>query len=327
MEPIQNEIWCLCAQGYAKPLPDESDTVEMLPQCGIELGAAHKISYLEWGGKGNGKTLICVHGVFRNSWDFYPLAQYLAEHGWRVVCPDLPGRGNSDQLPAFRFFPPQPPLPYAFYSLQQYMMDCVALIARLDIPRVSWLGTSLGGLIGMALAAEANSPIEHLILNDVGTDPLSPAARHHIKGYGAASLTFDKDEQLEMYLRRVYAAFGDLTDSQWQHLTKHGRWSKNGGNKLYDPVVGEQVVKDIESLEDPALEKFARSYWQAKWQQVACPVLLLNGTESLILSGATAAVMATKDNVTLKRIANCGHAPALMDDDQILMVRKWLDSH
>jgi pimeloyl-ACP methyl ester carboxylesterase len=327
MQPCQKEFWSLCAQCFVRPdpsqpdpqarPPDETDAQGTPPQCQIAPMAPHRVSYVEWGGRGDGRTLVCMHGVFRNSRDFDFLARHLANRGWRVVCPDLPGRGRSEDLPDA-----------ALYSFHQYLLDCIALLARLDVDRVSWLGTSLGGLIGMSLAAQNNSPIERLILNDIGTDPLSKAARNHIRTYAANAQPFGTLKDLEDHLRDIYKAFGNLTDFQWRYLAEHGnRWDKQGEKLFldYDPVVGQRVLNDMAAFDQPGAEDGYRTTWQGIWDQVACPVLILNGADSLVLSEDTAKKMAEKDKVTLKRFAGCGHAPPLMNDEQIAKVRDWLE--
>lgn len=318
-QPVQKDFWSLCAESSLNVLPDEfnpSGTWRgIMVRAAAGVSSAHRVKYVEWEGKGEKGTLICVHGVFRNSRDFDVIAQHLADRGWRVVCPDLPGRGSSDKLP-------NP----AFYAPPQYALDCVALLARLDVERVSWLGTSLGGLIGLTLAAVADSPIERLILNDVGTEPLPKDARDHIKTYAAEDRSFDTVEELEAYLRRIYAAFGELTDAQWRHLAEHSQCSKADGKLgvAYDVELGRQVIRDMAAFDNDAVRDAVRKALEASWQQVHCPALVLNGTESLVLSAGTAA-MAEKDGVTLKRFAGCGHAPALMNDEQIGVVRDWLE--
>ena len=114
------------------------------------------MSYLEWGDPRNRDVLVCVHGLTRNGRDFDDLARALCGR-FRVVCPDVAGRGDSDRLA-------DPML----YGVPQYVADMVTLIARLDVEAVSWVGTSMGGLIGMALAAQPGTPVQRLVLNDAG---------------------------------------------------------------------------------------------------------------------------------------------------------------
>src|SRR3954465_10465609 len=124
-------------------------------QC-ISPKGLHRMAYLEWGDPRNRDVLICVHGLTRTARDFDPLARALCAQ-FRVVCPDVAGRGDSDRLA-------DPML----YGVPQYVSDMVTLIARLDVEAVSWVGTSMGGLIGMALAAQAGTPVKRMVLNDAG---------------------------------------------------------------------------------------------------------------------------------------------------------------
>ena len=128
---------------------------EQSVQC-ISPAGLHRMAYTEWGEPDNPKVLVCVHGLTRSGRDFDFLAERLAGE-YRVVCPDVVGRGRSDWLKN-----------KALYGVPQYAADMVTLLARLNVDSVHWLGTSMGGLIGMALAAQENTPIARLVLNDVG---------------------------------------------------------------------------------------------------------------------------------------------------------------
>src|SRR5260221_2415295 len=124
-------------------------------QCASASGL-HRMAYLEWGERSSGKTLVCVHGLTRCAPDSDRIAVEMVRHGYRVICPDVAGRGDSDWL--------KNPMEYA---VPTYVFDMVTLIARLDVESVHWVGTSLGGLIGMTLAAMSDSPIQRLALHDV----------------------------------------------------------------------------------------------------------------------------------------------------------------
>lgn len=280
--------------------------------------AAHRLAYVEWGNSNSTNVLLCVPGVFRNSRDFDPLARHLSEQGWRVVCLDLPGRGRSEW-----FDDP------AYYNPTQYLFDCATMIARLDVSEICWLGTSLGGSLGLSLAAQKGSPIKRLILNDVGIVTLPAAARAYIATYAAADPTFDTLDELEAYLRKTYATFGNLTDEQWEHLALHSQRDKDGGKLglAYDPRIGQQVICDMLELENIGFEKAVNAFLKNTWEkELQCPVLVLRGENSLVLPAETAAEMAKKPGVTLKEFAGCGHPPALMDAAQIAIVKKWLES-
>jgi pimeloyl-ACP methyl ester carboxylesterase len=155
------------------PKPDRTGSV-----LGISKRGFHRIAYVEWGDPHAERVAVCVHGLSRQGRDFDLLAAALADRGWRVVCPDLVGRGRSDWLRD-----PEE------YTLPQYAMDLTALIARLGVARVDWIGTSLGGLIGMVLAGQDKSPIDRLIINDIG--PFLPWQALHRLGNAVRTATRD----------------------------------------------------------------------------------------------------------------------------------------
>lgn len=263
----------------------------------------HEVVYHEWGAVENQRVLICVHGLARNSRDFDDLALALSRN-YRVVCPDVVGRGNSDWLPAG-----------SPYAIPQYLQDMIALIARLNVKQVDWVGTSMGGLIGMALAAQPGTPIRRLVLNDIGAF-VAKEALQRIGTYVGTDPRFDSIEQVETYMRQQYSAFGGLSDKQWRHLAVQGaRESGEGAFALhYDPAIGDYTR--LSSGEDVDL-------W-AVWQQIRCPQLLLWGEDSDVLSAETVARM--ENSAALESISwpDIGHAPSLMEQAQIQSVVDWL---
>ncbi|MFT5722676.1 MAG: pimeloyl-ACP methyl ester carboxylesterase [Motiliproteus sp.] len=264
----------------------------------------HRVEYKEWGAVDNPRVLVCVHGLARNSRDFDELAQALA-HDYRVICPDIVGRGQSDWLPTG-----------SPYAMPQYLQDMVALIARLNVKQVDWVGTSMGGLIGMALAAYPNSPIRRLVLNDIGAF-ISQEALARIAGYVGLDPSFESLDELQAHLRQQYPAFAGLSEQQWQHLARQG--SRLGDDQRlrlhYDPVIGEYA--QAMAAEDIAL-------WPL-WQQVSCPQLLLWGEASDVLSADTVTRMCQLNpNLALTSWAGIGHAPSLMESQQIQTVVDWL---
>ena len=276
----------------------------------LGLGPAgfHRVAYVEWGAKESnspGKPpLLCVHGLTRNGRDFDHLAQALAGD-YRVVCPDVVGRGKSEWLPDG-----------SLYGYPQYLADMAALIARVSDGPVDWIGTSMGGLIGMMLAAQKGSSIRRLVINDVG--PFIPkAALERLASYVGGNPTFADMDGLEAYLRRVAAPFGPLSDGEWRHLATHSaRALPEGGFGLaYDPAIG-KAFHD-QPLQDVDLWSF--------WDRVRCPVLALRGTASDLLLAETAEEMGRRGpRATVVEIPQCGHAPALMEPAQIAIVRDWL---
>jgi pimeloyl-ACP methyl ester carboxylesterase len=256
----------------------------------------------EWG-PADGAPVVCVHGLTRSGRDFDVLAQALGAAGRRVICPDLPGRGASDWLPA-----------PALYQPPTYVTALSYLLARLDGP-VDWVGTSLGGICGMAIAATHGSPIRRLVLNDVGaTIPQEAVAR--IGEYMATPPeVFPDVAALEAHLRRIHAPFGALTDAQWRHLAETSARAVEGGVALhYDPAIAEPICEQEPEAVD----------MQGLWRMVRQPVLLIRGAESDLLEQQTARSMAEAAHVRLEEIPGAGHAPALMDPAQIALVAEFL---
>jgi pimeloyl-ACP methyl ester carboxylesterase len=273
-------------------------------QCASPRGL-HRIAYLEWGDARNRDVLICVHGLTRSARDFDDLSLALCAQ-FRIVCPDVAGRGDSDRLP-------DPML----YGAQQYVSDMVTLIARLDVEAVSWVGTSLGGLIGMALAAQTGTPIVKLVLNDAGP-VVSRASLERIAAYVGSTPTFPSMEQAEAYVRAISAPFGPHSDAQWRTLTENWlRRNEDGSYRAhYDPRIAEAFRA---SIPEQDLE-----HW-AVYDAVRCPTLVLRGEHSDLLSRATTDEMARRGpKARVVEIRGVGHAPTLMHADQIALVRDFL---
>jgi pimeloyl-ACP methyl ester carboxylesterase len=194
---------------------------------GRGLGGFHRIAYTEWGQASAQPPVICVHGLTRNGRDFDYLSRALEGAGRQVFCPDIVGRGKSDWLA-------NP----ADYNYAQYLTDMTALIARTGAESVDLVGTSMGGRIGMLLAAEANAPIRRLVINDAG--PFIS----RIRAYVGQSPVFDDLEGVEKYMREIYAPFGDLSGENWRHLARHGARTMPD-NKLsvaWDPAIAQPIL-------------------------------------------------------------------------------------
>lgn len=264
----------------------------------------HRIAYTQWGESDNPRVLICVHGLTRNSRDFDTLAAALAAD-YRVVCPDVAGRGASDWLADKND-----------YGYPQYLHDMTVLVAHLNADSVHWVGTSMGGLIGMLLAAQPGSPITRMVMNDVG--PLIPkAALERIASYVGDDPNFSSMQELDEYLRAIYAPFGPFTDEQWQGLVRSSaRALDNGDIRLaYDPGIAAPLK--AMPLEDVNL-------WPV-WDAVECPVLVIRGEQSDLLLAETAEQMTTTGpRAQLAVLAGMGHAPTLMSEDQIALLSRWL---
>jgi pimeloyl-ACP methyl ester carboxylesterase len=274
-------------------------------QC-LSPAGFHDMAYVEWGDADNPQVLVCVHGLTRCGRDFDFLAQAMADR-YRVVCPDVVGRGRSGWLRDKRH-----------YAVPQYCGDMVALLARVNARTVHWLGTSMGGLIGMALAAQEGTPISRLVLNDVGP-VVTAASITRIGEFLGRAPRFATIEDAEAFVRFVSAPFGALTDAQWRHLTIHGlRPLADGGYAMaYDPGIAEPFRQDMGSGKDVEL-------WPL-YDAVNCPTLLLRGAQSDLLTTATAKQMSERGpRARVAEIPNVGHAPMLMAADQIAVVREFL---
>jgi pimeloyl-ACP methyl ester carboxylesterase len=297
-----------------------------------------RIAYLDWGKPSASHVVVCVHGLSRNSRDFDFLARSLA-HDCRVVCPDVVGRGDSEWL-----------ADKSDYSFSTYLADAAALIARITAPaapasfgtfrgrttpagpaQIDWVGTSMGGLIGMLLAAKRASPIRRLVLNDVGPF-ISWGSLFRLKGYVAGGGAFKTIAEVEAYLRDACAAFGPLTDEQWRHLAEHSATPDGEGLKpsvyrlRYDPAIGDTMRVSSPDPEFPLGPNFLAGIdlWST-WAETRCPTLVLRGAESDVLSRETVARMqALRPGVEVLELPGIGHAPALMSEDQIGAVREFL---
>jgi pimeloyl-ACP methyl ester carboxylesterase len=276
-------------------------TVQCLSPSGF-----HDMAYVEWGDSDNPCVLVCAHGLTRCGRDFDYLAQALADV-YRVVCPDVVGRGRSDWLRDKRH-----------YTVPQYCSDMVTLLARLNARTVHWLGTSMGGLIGMALAAQEGSPIKRLVLNDVGP-VVTAVSITRIGEFVGKAPRFASMGEADAYVRFVSAPFGKLSDEQWRHLTAHVvRELPDGGYAMaYDPGIAEPFRQDMGSGKDVEL-------WPI-YDAIKCPTLLVRGAKSDLLTATTAREMTERGpRARLVEIPEVGHAPTLMSDEQIAVVRDFL---
>lgn len=277
-------------------------------QC-LSPAGFHKMAYVEWGDPANPRVLVCVHGLTRCGRDFDFIAQALAAD-YRVVCPDVVGRGMSDWLRD-----PQ------HYTIPQYAQDMATLLARLDVEQVDWLGTSMGGMIGMALAAQPESPIRKLILNDVGP-VIAAGALARIGEYLATPPDFASPEEAEAYIRLIAAPFGKLTDAQWRHLTQHVIKSGPAGRfqLRYDPGIAAPYAEAAAV----ASEGKDIEFWPI-YDAIGCPTLVIRGAHSDLLSRETVAQMCVRGpRASSVEIPDVGHAPMFMDDAQVAVVREFL---
>ncbi len=274
------------------------------------LGAKglHRMAYWEWGDAANPRVLVCAHGLSRQGRDFDTLAAALSPR-YRVVCPDVVGRGRSDWL--------ADPMGYA---IPAYVADMVTLIARLDVEAVDWVGTSMGGLIGMGLAALPQSPVRRLVLNDVGPT-IEPASLARIGTYLGQPAHWDSEAKAAEALWAISQGFGPHTPEQWLALTRPQLKPDGDGFKpRSDPAIAvpfRMITPELAKLGEAAL-------WQA-YDSLKQATLLLRGAESDLLSPATAQAMTQRGpKARLVQFAGVGHAPTLVQPDQVQAVSAFL---
>lgn len=273
-------------------------------QC-VTPSGLHRMAYLEWGDTDNPRVVVCMHGLTRCARDFDFLAAELSRD-YRVICPDVVGRGDSDWL--------KNPMEYA---IPTYAADMVTLIARLDVESVHWVGTSMGGLIGMMLAALPDTPISRLVLNDVGP-VVTAVSLERIGAYVGKAPRLPSIEAAEQLVRLVSAPFGPHTDAQWRFLTEHVvRRDADGAYRMhYDPAIAVPFNAGAPH-KDMALWSF--------WDAMRCPTMAIRGEHSDLLTRETLAQMAARGpRAKTVELAGIGHAPTLMQPDQIALVRAFL---
>jgi pimeloyl-ACP methyl ester carboxylesterase len=281
-------------------------------QC-LSMAGLHQMAYKEWGDADNPNVLVCVHGVTRVADDFDSMARALAAD-YRVVCPDVVGRGRSGRLRN-----PQ------LYRIPQYVADMVTLLARVlangERQTVDWFGTSMGGLIGLGMAALPDSPVSKLILNDIGP-VLDPTALQRIGDYIGQDLRFPTFDEAAKFIRDVSQPFGPHSEAEWHKLAadvlrqdKDGMWVRHYDMGLALPF--RSATPESAQADEAAL-------WSA-YDAVTCPTLLVRGAESDLLSRDTALGMTRRGpRAELVEIAGVGHAPTFIHDEQIAVVRKFL---
>jgi len=276
-------------------------------QC-LDSRGLHRMAYVQWGDPANRRVLVCVHGLSRQGRDFDVLAAAMAGE-YRVVCPDVVGRGRSDWL--------SDP---AGYAVPAYVADMVTLLARLDADEVHWVGTSMGGLIGLGVASLANSPVRKLVLNDVGPK-IEYSSLLRIGSYLGAPAHWANEDEAADALWTISQGFGPHTREQWLALSRPQMKPDGDGFKPhYDPRIAlpfKAVTPELAAAGEAAL-------WYA-YDHVACPTLLLRGAESDLLSCETAAAMTQRGpRARLHEVAGVGHAPMLVQPDQVQVVREFL---
>ena len=281
-------------------------TVEEKKVLSLSDEGFHRIAYREWNGNTDLPVVLCVHGLTRLSHDFDPLAQALSSK-YRVVCPDLPGRGNSSWLRKQRN-----------YNFLQYCADIGAVIARINAPEIHFVGTSLGGLIGMTLASMHRSPIKSLIMNDCGPEPQLSEMRKLGRYIGKAP-DFHSLREARHYIQDTYTGFGELTKEQWKTMTAYStRQNEDVISMHYDPNLGDAFRSSY--------SYYGYNLWKY-WRRIDCPTFIVRGELSTFLNEATLEKMLTRGtDVQYVTIANTGHAPLFWAEDEIKTLKKFIDS-
>ncbi|MDM7949907.1 alpha/beta hydrolase [Hydrogenophaga sp.] len=251
-------------------------------------------------------AVVAWHGLARTGRDMDALAAYLSGQGYRVLCPDTIGRGLSQWSPS----------PEAEYCLAFYARLASDLVDQLGLDRFHWVGTSMGGAIGMVCAAGAlQGRIQRLVLNDIGPQLAAPAVER-IRSYAGNPASFATVGELERYFRTVYKPYGHLSDAQWTLLTESSTRRLPNGRVTphYDPAMVMQFIHHPADYE----------LWDA-YDRIDAPVLCLRGAESDLLLADTAEAMRDRGpRALVVTIEGCGHAPALNVPEQLDLVERFL---
>ena len=274
---------------------------------GLSLTGFHDLAYTEWGPPSASVPVLCVHGLTRQGRDFDHLAYCLAAEGRQVICPDLVGRGRSGWLRN----PDE-------YALPQYCADMNALIAKTGAQQVDWIGTSLGGLIGIVLAGLPGNPIRRIVINDIG--PYLPwSGLTRLGGYVASMPeAFATMAEANAYFREVLAPFGALSEEHWEHLVRHSiAWDAE--RECFAMLCDAEIVRAFRNPWHYSVDLW--KYWKA----IQVPILVLRGVESDLLPFELSDRMERANPLaTVRHISDCGHAPPLFTLDQIEPVVAFL---
>lgn len=269
----------------------------------------HRIVFNDWGNE-DAKPILCVHGLTGNGHDFDFIAEELIKSDYRLIAVDLPGRGRSDFLPDTMD-----------YNYNQYCNDLAALLVHLKLPHVDWLGVSLGGLLGIRMAGEPNSPIRRLIINDVG--PVVPQnALNFIHSVISQTYTFETIKDLENRMRTTRGlTWGPMTDEQWHHMAEHNARALADGSISYAYDPGIAKIFEIEPTGDQDLWPY--------WDKIKCPVMLIHGYKSVVLTKPIIEEMGQRGpghNMDVVVFKDCGHVPSLMAPNHIEVIKSWLNT-
>ncbi len=269
----------------------------------------HQLHYIEWGDAEAAKVMFCVHGLTRNARDFDFLAQRFVEEGYRVVCPDMAGRGKSAWLASPKL-----------YGYPLYVQDVLALMELLGLERVDFVGTSMGGLVGMMIAHYYPQKLGKLVMNDIG--PFLPAdALNQIGEMVGQEMSFDDFAEVTAFFEKYLLSFGVNDKEHFDHIVQYGCEKKADGRFYlkYDP----QIAQPFRKRSGKQKKLPAMDLWKM-WKNVNVPLLVLRGEISEVLPLEVAQRMAEKENVTLLEFSGVGHAPMLMEKMQMDAVVQWM---
>ncbi len=291
------------------------------PGASKQDAATHQMAYWSWGDPSHSRVVFCVHGLSRQGRDFDTLAHALSADAY-VVCPDVVGRGKSDWL--------ADPKGYQIFT---YASDMVMLVKQIKAQRqttgplsIDWMGTSMGGLIGLtfsSLPAEVTgATINRMVLNDVGPS-LNHEALVRIGEYLGKPLQFDTEQAGVDYLWSISTSFGPHTPEQWFDLSRPMlKLGPNGQGWVlhYDPAIGEP----FRAMSAEATVAGEAMLWQI-YDQLRCQMLVVHGEESDLLSAETAHAMTQRGpKAKLYDVSGVGHAPTLVASDQVAAVKDFL---
>jgi len=267
---------------------------------GLSTAGFHRIAYTDWGAANEAAAVLCLHGLTRQGRDFDYLAATLATHGRRVVCPDLPGRGRSDRLPS------------AFhYVFPQHCADAAVMVATTTSAQVDWVGTSIGGLIGIVLAGLPRSPIRRSVVNDIGPIVPTSAVLRVCEKLMRMPQQFETFDDALAYFRSDFSTYGNLDDHHWAHIVQHSiKWDERHSH--YRLLLDRNI-----SYAFKMFHPYGAPLWYF-WNRIKVPVLILAGEESDFLPLALAKEMLSQNpNARLLSVPGVGHMPMLMQSDQV----------
>ena len=308
----------LCKLVIIQPRPTMSEPTLQFVDC-PDADGGHRMAYWQWGNPLASHVVVCVHGLTRQGRDFDTLAQALCDRACstvRVICPDVVGRGKSDWLKN-----PQG------YQVAYYAADMLVLLAQLQPVTLDWLGTSMGGLIGMAVAGQPEPPafanIRRLVLNDVGP-VIEWQALQRIGQYLGRTGKFESEQQADDAIWTVSSSFGPHTPAQWLALTRPNlKPLGDGSGRLtlnYDPA----LALPFATVTQESAAQGEALLWQA-YDQIRASTLLVRGAESDLLSKATAQAMTQRGpKARLIEFAGVGHAPTFVATDQVQAILSFL---